>query len=232
MTTAPGSITDRQRSYLLTLLDDRDLFASPKWFDSVNAMDEGEYERHLYGIKNTLVPSLSKAAASKWIGELVKLPKAPKKTIAPKGNGSGPWSVQDVNTFANMGQKSAPGDETYAMHRTKGGNDMIVPRGSYAIERTSMRFPGAFQNDLLFFSVWISDNGERWTVRMYVSDERVKISRSLQYDVLDAIGHAPEAAAARYGHEIGKCGICSRTLTNDISRERGIGPVCAEKWGW
>ena len=41
-----------------------------------------------------------------------------------------------------------------------------------------------------------------------------------------------EAASARYGHEIGECGICGRQLTNDESRARGIGPVCAAKAGW
>ncbi len=31
----------------------------------------------------------------------------------------------------------------------------------------------------------------------------------------------------RYGHELGACGICGRTLTDNESIERGIGPVCA-----
>lgn len=41
-----------------------------------------------------------------------------------------------------------------------------------------------------------------------------------------------EQAASDYGHQIGKCGICSRTLTNPESIERGIGPVCAGNAGW
>lgn len=32
----------------------------------------------------------------------------------------------------------------------------------------------------------------------------------------------------RYGQMIGKCGVCGRTLTDELSRERGIGPIC---WG-
>lgn len=31
---------------------------------------------------------------------------------------------------------------------------------------------------------------------------------------------------ARYGREIGRCGVCNRTLTDDESRRLGIGPVC------
>lgn len=42
----------------------------------------------------------------------------------------------------------------------------------------------------------------------------------------------PEAAMARFGHEIGKCGYCARTLTDPESRTRGIGPVCAKKAGF
>lgn len=53
-----------------------------------------------------------------------------------------------------------------------------------------------------------------------------------QIRILEKISEDPEAAAALYGHELGKCGICHRTLTNPESIERGIGPVCAGKAGW
>ena len=38
-----------------------------------------------------------------------------------------------------------------------------------------------------------------------------------------------QAACIRYGHELGECGRCGRTLTDQASREAGIGPVCAGK---
>lgn len=38
--------------------------------------------------------------------------------------------------------------------------------------------------------------------------------------------------AERYGKLYGVCAICGRTLTNEESIERGIGPVCAERMGW
>jgi hypothetical protein len=37
------------------------------------------------------------------------------------------------------------------------------------------------------------------------------------------------AAVVAYGVELGTCGSCGRVLTNDLSREQGIGPVCAKK---
>lgn len=42
----------------------------------------------------------------------------------------------------------------------------------------------------------------------------------------------PEAAMAAFGHALGSCGYCGRTLTDVESRERGIGPVCARKAGF
>ena len=34
------------------------------------------------------------------------------------------------------------------------------------------------------------------------------------------------AAVERYGTELGECGVCGRQLTNEESRQGGIGPVC------
>jgi hypothetical protein len=42
----------------------------------------------------------------------------------------------------------------------------------------------------------------------------------------------PEAAAVAYGRRFGQCACCGKELTNHESIERGIGPVCAEKYGW
>jgi hypothetical protein len=42
----------------------------------------------------------------------------------------------------------------------------------------------------------------------------------------------PKAAAEAYGIETGICCICAATLTNKESIERGIGPICGEKFGW
>lgn len=36
-------------------------------------------------------------------------------------------------------------------------------------------------------------------------------------------------ASSLYGTELGHCGLCGRELTDESSRERGIGPTCAEK---
>lgn len=42
----------------------------------------------------------------------------------------------------------------------------------------------------------------------------------------------PFAAAKAYGLRTGVCSCCGRELTKGESIERGIGPICAEKFGW
>lgn len=42
----------------------------------------------------------------------------------------------------------------------------------------------------------------------------------------------PEAAAVAYGKLTGSCSCCGRPLENSESVARGIGPICATKYGW
>lgn len=72
-----------------------------------------------------------------------------------------------------------------------------------------------------------------WTfVKVQASDDYWAVKGQAARTVLEAIAADPRAASIRYGHELGVCGICHRTLTDEDSRARGIGPVCASKAGW
>ena len=42
----------------------------------------------------------------------------------------------------------------------------------------------------------------------------------------------PEGAVVAYAKAFSACGVCGQTLLNDVSIARGIGPICAEKFGW
>lgn len=42
----------------------------------------------------------------------------------------------------------------------------------------------------------------------------------------------PAGAAKAYGMRTGSCSCCGRALTNGASIDLGIGPICAEKYGW
>ena len=107
----------------------------------------------------------------------------------------------------------------------------VVPAGRYAID-TSVHAV----NGTAFYKVDRPTEG-KWAGRVFVKqivgDDEQRLSQKQGLAIIAKIAEAgAEAASARYGHEIGECGICGRTLTNDESRERGIGPVCAAKAGW
>lgn len=107
----------------------------------------------------------------------------------------------------------------------------VVPAGRYAIETED----GA-TNGLAFYKVDRPTEGKwagRVFVKLMVSDEEQRMSWAATKSILAKIAQVGAAeASARYGHEIGECGVCGRTLTNDESRERGIGPICAAKNDW
>jgi hypothetical protein len=49
---------------------------------------------------------------------------------------------------------------------------------------------------------------------------------------ITAVASDPKQAAIAYGMEFGSCSICARQLTDSDSVARGIGPICAEKYGF
>lgn len=110
----------------------------------------------------------------------------------------------------------------------RGGKALPFPPGRYAIKTTDKGHPGIV---VKFYKVEQPDEG-KWKGYVFVaiqaSDEFFPIrDRNLAREVIDAIAENPRKAMLRYGKELGICGVCGRTLTNNESRRRGIGPVCA-----
>ena len=97
-----------------------------------------------------------------------------------------------------------------------------VDAGCYAVE---------FEGRLRFFRVSTPDEG-RWAgftfVEEQASDEMFSVKGPRKGRVLETIAQ-DDNALARYGQELGVCGMCHRTLTDPVSREIGIGPVCRSK---
>lgn len=102
-----------------------------------------------------------------------------------------------------------------------------VPAGRYAVE---------FEGRLMFYRVDRPTEG-RWAgytfLKVYASDETHAIREPMKRArILNRIlEDGPQAAMLRYGREIGSCGHCGRTLTDEDSRARGIGPICAGRMG-
>jgi len=117
-------------------------------------------------------------------------------------------------------QKSAPKAQT--------SNLPEVPEGFYAVaSRTG-------NNDLDFFSVDRPSEG-RWAGSVFVKrvigghvDTPVRGAEARS--ALEAIvEQGISESGALYGREIGRCYVCNRHLTDELSRELGIGPTCRER---
>jgi hypothetical protein len=85
-------------------------------------------------------------------------------------------------------------------------------------------------NETRFYKLRESKRGKRYLVAQ-LSDEERMVPWAEALIVARKITADPMAAMLRYGQEIGSCGHCGRTLTNDESRALGIGPKCRKGFG-
>lgn len=104
-----------------------------------------------------------------------------------------------------------------------------VPAGRYAIENND--------GELRFYKVWISPDTTRIIVYVEHGPDNSRLPWQAAIIILHKIAEVGiREAAIRYGIEIGACSKCGRRLTNRISRELGIGPVCGGRMfggdGW
>jgi hypothetical protein len=102
-----------------------------------------------------------------------------------------------------------------------------VPAGRYAVVNPSS---GVTE----FFKVDRPEDG-KWAgyvfVKQQASDDLYPVKGARRDEVLARIAVDHRAAMVLYGHELGACGNCGRTLTDEVSRAMGIGPDCAAKLG-
>lgn len=233
----PNGATEKQVAYIEGLLDQRDLLKSPRFWDAVNAMDKGELAHYILALK-AQARTLSKADASKWIKALVALPYLPRSeqasAVSRATTGSSPQPVDVMRGRTRVEFIEVETDSGKPVKTGKiilaDGRELIA--GSYGIDTAS---DDRFTNDFSFFKVWVAEGyGKGWGVKLYVSDytHRVKLAGHTQVDVVQMIADAgPLEAAKAFGHEFKRCGVCSRGLTNDESRDLGIGPVCGRRLG-
>ena len=93
---------------------------------------------------------------------------------------------------------------------------IVIPDGRYAIETDRIRFYVVKDN-----FVWVQASDELHRVHPKMAE---RVREYLQDD------DRRLAALKLYGHTIGRCGVCGRTLTDPTSRAAGIGPICANKF--
>lgn len=102
-----------------------------------------------------------------------------------------------------------------------------VPEGRYAVDI----------NGALWFVKIDRPTEGKWAgqtfIRRQLGSDMTRLNAGTRRRVLNSIAaQGIKECAIRYGHELGHCAMCGKELTNEASREAGIGPKCAAKSGW
>jgi hypothetical protein len=191
-------MSDRQLSFIETLVDERD------WDAIENGLERMDRINKLTRIAHDpeeMRPS--KAQASEIITWLMSQPR--------KGH---------VSNVAGKERAEQPVDKTPS----------DVRDGYYAIDRPNDNH----KNETVFYRLRTGKRG-RWQGFQFIDLQAgpawypVK-GAGARKEVFEAIHAAgQDTARARYGQMIGRCGCCGKPLTDDTSRQIGIGPVCRDK---
>jgi hypothetical protein len=142
--------------------------------------------------------------------------------------------AEDERVAAYKAQRDSQPTDPWAQVRALQAKLPDLPHMRYAIQ--VLDFERSPEPVWKFYAVDRPQKG-KWAGRTFVSvmasDDKYPVRKPESLvSILTAIAHDPAQAASNYGHQIGKCGICHRTLSDPESIERGIGPVCADKAGW
>lgn len=236
--TATRPASPKALSFAISLLDGKQLTASPTFFDAVNAMDMGEYTVFVQGIKDRAAADA--AYCSKLIDALKLLPWTPKpaseaqiaairKIAAKKLDEDGIAAIElaiPALTGGRDGTASAMLDTLISapFRNLPPVNLPQVPAGRYAVENA--------EGKLAFYVIRIKKDGK---VEIFVKashhEHLVPFTVPGYTTILQAILTAGlREATVRYGRELGACGVCGRELTDETSRAEGIGPVCAQRF--
>lgn len=186
----PLAATARQVTFLQSLMEQKELTASPGFVDATQSMDAEEVEQYVTRLVASFT-RLSRRKASETIETLLALPN---KVQEPRKTDPKPYKTE-------------------------------LQSGRYAVEH---------DGTLKFYKLDRPTSG-RWTgytfLKVQASDDLHRIRGKMAEEVIALIEADPIAAMKRYGQELGHCGRCGRTLTDETSRELGIGPVCRGEVG-
>jgi len=106
-----------------------------------------------------------------------------------------------------------------------------VPDGRYAVHNDDQSV-----NDIAFYKVENVTEGRwaGWTfVKQIVGPNEQNLSKGQARRILAKItAMGLRESSQLFGRSTEKCGVCNTNLTNQESREYGIGPNCRAKLGW
>lgn len=204
---SPKPMTDKQRNYIYVLL---------RQLDDHNA-EVARTAREWFDGDTARQENMTKDQASDIITRL-------------KGHLSKP-----ATTTERPANVPTTTDDRGAFQRILGTLHEAIPphpdRG-VTLHRYALEFPGGNGNEVRFYKLKESKAGRRYIVAQHGDAETMLRFENGVMAVAQRIAEDPKDAMLRYGRELGRCGHCGRTLTNDESRQLGIGPICRGKMGW
>lgn len=199
--------TEKQLALVTRLLGERDLTGT------------------VYAGHTTAPASLTKSAASHAITSLLALPKRVATPVAP--------APSKVRTNRYPGKCEHCGTRVEA----ESGTLTMSDEGKWEVAHLDGECPLSEYPFPVGRYALVTPEGVKFYVASHegfyvqASDDLHPLAPAAARSVIAAIAEDPEAASRLYGQQIGKCGRCNRTLTDEVSRAAGLGPVCASK-GW
>ncbi len=170
-----------------------------------------------------------------WIEKLIDDPRLTPavraKALVVLGSPNMPCGTVLTEIFGLCPRTSA--GKTYAAKASTPGSEKVWGKDFPGIVPGYYAVPSGGANDLVFFKVsfgyqfsQVASMHDRVFVKMVVGGKPdTKCSAAQARHFLGKVAD-PEAARKLYGQEIGQCGDCNKTLTDQESRARGIGPDC------
>lgn len=158
------------------------------------------------------------------------------------------WGCLTVGQLAAvrkcMQKDSAPQVEAPEVDWTKLADAFTTARENAAAEGEGVKWLKLRLGSFIFSDAPATD---KWPAAIFIkdADKKLKLGRISQgrlfrsddctdeqvEEILGVLADPAEAATA-YGLRTGRCACCGAELTNAESRERGIGPICAERYGF
>lgn len=168
-------------------------------------------------------------AQQKFIADLIESRQVPEswllsiKNYADTGTLTTAKASQIITALKDRPYKQRPGGDGGPDRRIDLGG---VPSGYYAYY-----IENAKNNDIVFYRVKTSkkDPTKGW-VHIVLGPDEGELRQSHALAAINRIKKFGVGKAAElYGEKLGRCSQCNRRLTNRLSRELKIGPVCGER---
>ena len=119
--------------------------------------------------------------------------------------------------------------------------DSIEAAQNSGLKRIKLRFwdviikPSKYEGKMYVLSAKETQSGmygEQPKYLGWITRNATSLRDSELINILEDVAQDPLKAAKLHGMETGQCCCCGRELTNKTSIKLGIGPICAEKYGW